>query len=141
MSTTSPGPSPGASATETALLALTTPFVQESDCASIWSLSSIGSYDQGTTSTVSVLVSNVGDEHFSSCQPSGWDSVVPGSRFSFSPAVCPSHWTYFDMSETISYDDEARVVGTYSTAICCARFVLFLSAHASPSPCTNYSPP
>ncbi|KAK2755053.1 hypothetical protein FQN54_006581 [Arachnomyces sp. PD_36] len=120
MSTTSPRPSPGGSATETALPALTTPFVQEPACASIWSLSSIESPDHGKTATVNLLVPDIENERFSSCQPSGWDSVVPESRFHFSPAVCPSHWTYYNISETTSYDYDSGAVGTYTTALCCA---------------------
>ena len=105
-------------ATVTNVLALTTPFVQKPDCASIWGLTNIRTHVEGVATTVAILVSNVDDERFPSCQPSGWDSVIPTSRFSFSPAVCPSDWTYYRMAS------EAQAGTTSTTAYCCARCVL-----------------
>lgn len=105
--------------TATNVLALTTPFVQKPDCESIWALSHVSSYsDDGRLTSVAILVSNVDDERFPSCQPSGWDSVILTSRFSFSPAVCPSDWTYYRMAS------EAKAETTSTTAYCCARCVL-----------------
>ncbi|OBT50749.1 hypothetical protein VE04_09274 [Pseudogymnoascus sp. 24MN13] len=102
-------------ATVTNLLALTTPFFQKPECASIWTLSHVSTHDtNGVATTVAFLASDVDDERFTSCQPSGWGSVVPASRFSFSPAVCPSDWTYYSMAST--YHEGI----TFTTAYCCA---------------------
>ncbi|KAL1955659.1 hypothetical protein VTO42DRAFT_8204 [Malbranchea cinnamomea] len=99
--------------------ALTTPFVQPSECASLWDLTSIPSLVDGSTTTVTVLASDEAHERFASCQPSGWDST--GDGFTFSPAVCPSHWTYYAMASTESVvESGGRGVSTYSTAYCCA---------------------
>ncbi|CAJ0538944.1 Ff.00g068040.m01.CDS01 [Fusarium sp. VM40] len=93
-------------ATATQLLALTTPFKQPRGCDSHWERTSILS-TEGDTSTVLVLLSKA----VPSCYPSGWEDVVPESRWNFNPAVCPSGWTYYDMAE----DREMGV----STASCC----------------------
>ncbi|KFX87783.1 hypothetical protein O988_09293 [Pseudogymnoascus sp. VKM F-3808] len=104
---------PGGTATN--VLALTTPFVQKPDCESIWALSHVSSYeDDGHLTSVAFLASDADDERFTSCQPPGWASVVPASRFSFSPAVCPSNWTYYDMASTTNAGT------TFTTAYCCA---------------------
>ncbi|KAF5003265.1 hypothetical protein FDECE_10165 [Fusarium decemcellulare] len=81
-------------ATATQLLALTTPFKQPRGCDSHWKQTSILS-TEGDASTVPVLLSTA----VPSCYPSGWDDVVPESRWNFSPAVCPSDWTYYNMGE------------------------------------------
>jgi hypothetical protein len=98
-------------ATATALLALTTPFQQQTGCNSHFTTTSfISTDDYGTTYTVPLVIS----EQVNSCYPSGWDSVVPESRLCFSPAVCPSGWTYYEMAENRE---------TASTAYCCNRLV------------------
>lgn len=104
---------PGAAAatTATALQALTTPFVQRPECASVWDLTSVSLDINGTATTVTILASDAADARFAACQPSGWDNAVPTERFAFSPAVCPSGWTYYFMAATKSY----------STAFCCTR--------------------
>lgn len=100
-----------ATATATALLALTTPFQQQTGCNSHFTTTSFISTDNnGTTYTVPLVIS----EQVNSCYPSGWDSVVPESRLCFSPAVCPSGWTYYEMEENSV---------TASTAYCCDRLV------------------
>lgn len=111
------------SPTATKLLTLTTPFVQRPDCASIWDLTSVPSRVSGVSTSVTILVSDAADEGFASCQPSGWDSIVPANRFSFSPAVCPSGWTYYAMASTVSVADNGRDESTFSTAYCCARYI------------------
>lgn len=103
-----------ANTTVTNVLALTTPFVQKPDCAAVWALTDFTTYVAGVPTTVTILVSDVNDERFTSCQPSGWGSVIPTSRFSFSPAVCPSDWTYYHMASEYH-------PATFSTAYCCAR--------------------
>jgi hypothetical protein len=57
---------------------------------------------------------------FTSCQPSGWDSVTPESRFSFSPAVCPSGWATWEIGTTTREQDDEIV----TTAWCCPRYQL-----------------
>ncbi|KFZ20633.1 hypothetical protein V502_03115 [Pseudogymnoascus sp. VKM F-4520 (FW-2644)] len=108
------------SPTATKLLTLKTPFVQRPDCASIWDLTSVPLRVSGVSTSVTILVSDAADERFASCQPSGWDSIVPASCFSFSPAVCPSGWTYYAMASTVSVADNGRDESTFSTAYCCA---------------------
>ncbi|KAG5655222.1 hypothetical protein KAF25_001975, partial [Fusarium avenaceum] len=93
-------------ATAAALLALTTPFQQQTGCNSHFTTTSFISTDNGTTYTLPLVIS----EQVNSCYPSGWDSAVPESRLCFSPAVCPSGWTYYDMEE-----NRERA----STAFCC----------------------
>lgn len=100
-----------ATATATALRALTTPFQQQTGCNSHFTTTSFISTDHyGTTYTVPLVLS----EQVNSCYPSGWDSVAPESRLCFSPAVCPSGWTYYEMEEN-------REMA--STAYCCDRLV------------------
>ena len=121
-------------ATVTALLALTTPFQQPTGCDSHFTITSFISTDNfGTTYTVPLAIS----EQVNSCYPSGWDSVVPESRLCFSPAVCPSGWTYFEMAE----NTEAA-----STAYCCDRLVytftlsdVFIFSFLVQDTDTNYS--
>lgn len=104
------------------LLSVTTPFVQPSECGSYWYLTSGLFEDYASHSTISPIVSDPADKRFSSCQPSGWDSVASKNRFSFSPGVCPSKWVYNDMAEAVSTTDNS--LATYSTAYCCARCAL-----------------
>jgi hypothetical protein len=67
--------------------------------------------------TAHIALSNSADPRFATCQPSGWAAVPPASRFSFSPAVCPSGWTAYDLGTTAA---------SVSTAYCCARFASYL---------------
>ncbi|KFY68177.1 hypothetical protein V496_01244, partial [Pseudogymnoascus sp. VKM F-4515 (FW-2607)] len=117
-----------ANTTVTNVLALTTPFVQKPDCAAVWALTDFTTYVAGVPTTVTILVSDVNDERFTSCQPSGWGSVIPTSRFSFSPAVCPSDWTYYHMASEYH-------PATFSTAYCCASgFSLAMNLYQFPYP-------
>ncbi|KAH6952206.1 hypothetical protein DER45DRAFT_636509 [Fusarium avenaceum] len=101
-------------ATAAALLALTTPFQQQTGCNSHFTTTSfISSDNTRTTYTIPLVIS----EQVNSCYPSGWDSVVPESRLCFSPAVCPSGWTYYEMEE----NGEMA-----STAYCCDSGYSFL---------------
>lgn len=61
----------------------------------------------------SYYVSNTADPKYSSCQPPGWDE----HSFTFSPAVCPSGWTYYAGKEETP--DSGK---PYSRAFCCARY-------------------
>lgn len=95
--------------------ALTTLFEQPTDCRSIYTLSnSTIDYRDGTLTSLSYFVSDAADAKYTSCQPSGWDE----NNRTFSPAVCPSGWVYFDgVERTIG----GRQSTTRTTAACCAR--------------------
>ncbi|GFF23494.1 hypothetical protein IFM58399_00312 [Aspergillus lentulus] len=100
------------STTTTSLPALTTPFVQPPECTSIWDITSTATRINSTLRLTTILISDPADERFSSCQPPGWDSNST-ARFSFSPAVCPSAWTYHQMATD-------RLDYRRSTAYCCS---------------------
>ncbi|GLI73037.1 hypothetical protein PoHVEF18_001235 [Penicillium ochrochloron] len=90
--------------------ALTTPYVQPSGCTSAFQLTTITTSYGTTVTTITVLASEAAATGFSACQPSGWDSGSTTDLFTFSPAVCPQDWTYYEMSSTKKY----------SAAYCCA---------------------
>lgn len=107
------------------LLALTTPFIQSPSCADVFVTTSVISsfyWNDYSTTTIKVLASDPADPRFPSCQPSGWGSVAPQSRFSFSPAVCPGGWTAYELSASET-DVSSTSISTVSTAYCCSRFV------------------
>ncbi|PGH08765.1 hypothetical protein AJ79_05864 [Helicocarpus griseus UAMH5409] len=81
-----------------ALAAITTPFVQRPECASIWELTKVtlDDWEPYLGRSVTILASNAADERFASCQPSGWD-IGGNGNFQFSPAVCPSGWGYNEL--------------------------------------------
>lgn len=85
---------------------LTTQFSQRDECRYLFDEDRETVFPDGVTVTYSTT--NRYDTAFSSCQPSGWEV----DYFQFSPAICPSGWTYNDMGTT-----EYAV----STAYCCAR--------------------
>ncbi len=89
---------------------LTTEFSVRDVCRYLFSEDGQSVFPDGVT--VSYSTSNRFDQGFASCQPSGWDS----SYFQFSPAVCPSGWTYNQMR---------TVQPGVSRAFCCARYVAF----------------
>ncbi|KAK3899832.1 hypothetical protein C8A05DRAFT_17792 [Staphylotrichum tortipilum] len=104
------------------LLALPTAFVQPETCSNIFSTTVLTptvtsthviSHSTTLVSTVyevRITVSDPAAPRFTTCQPPGWASVAPESRFVFSPAVCPSGWKAYDL----------RTFGATSTAYCCA---------------------
>ncbi|KAJ5988233.1 hypothetical protein N7481_003443 [Penicillium waksmanii] len=103
-------------ATTVMATALTTPYVQPSGCTSAFELTTITASPLGTPRTVKVLASDAAAPGFSSCQPSGWDTgASDDDLFTFSPAVCPQDWTYYEMSSTKDY----------SAAYCCASGFTF----------------
>jgi hypothetical protein len=67
-----------------------------------------------STVTLPVIIQDTADPRFASCQPPSWASRVPESRFSFSPAVCPSDWTAYALG--VAAD-------AISTAYCCSWYV------------------
>ncbi|KAF5539336.1 hypothetical protein FNAPI_10865 [Fusarium napiforme] len=90
--------------------ALTTPYIPPSNCTPYWEQTSL-LWTQDGTFTYPVLISAPA----TSCYPSGWGSGEADSLFTFSPAVCPSGWDYWEMSHS---DNSPEV----STAYCCERF-------------------
>ncbi|RBA17438.1 hypothetical protein FPRO05_02162 [Fusarium proliferatum] len=97
-------------ATTVERIALTTPFSPPNDCRSSWRKTSL-LWTQDGTFTYPVLVSAPP----TSCYPSGWESGEADSLFTFSPAVCPSGWDYWEMSRSGGSP-------AVSTAYCCERF-------------------
>ncbi|KAF4471174.1 hypothetical protein FALBO_1917 [Fusarium albosuccineum] len=97
-----------ATATATEWVALTTPYEPPLSCQSNWKRTTVA-WTQDGSSAVLALVS----EPISTCYPSGWDDTEAGSRFSFSPAVCPSGWVYWKMAR------ETDSSPATSTAYCC----------------------
>lgn len=96
----------------TALLSITTPFVQPTDCETQWRTASASSRTfRGTTLMTLLMVSDPA----ASCYPSGWDDAAPDDRLRFMPGVCPDGWTYNQMGENGSRDA--------TTAFCCDKFV------------------
>ncbi|KAJ5788645.1 hypothetical protein N7457_003635 [Penicillium paradoxum] len=73
-----------------------------------------------TTSPVAFLVSDAANPQFSACQPDSWNDEDPARQFHFSPAVCPSDWTYYSVRRIFP---TAASQKDHSTAYCCARFV------------------
>jgi hypothetical protein len=107
------------SPTRATLQALTTPFVPPPNCADQFTTTAfISSYTTGTESgysIISFLASDPADPRFSACQPSGWDRNLD-SDFQFSPAVCPSGWTAYNLGGTVSNPE-----APFTTAYCCSR--------------------
>ena len=105
------------SATATALLALSTPFIQPSGCESHWTLTVVPSTttQRFPVATSVFMISVLVSKPVASCYPSGWDRLVPEQRFQFRPAVCPSGWTYYDMT--------VDNVQSTSSAFCCNRLI------------------
>ena len=118
------------SPTIASFLALTTPFVQPAtECASIWEPETVRTFGNGTSLTLTVLASDAADPQFTSCQPSGWATNLPAHKFSYSPAVCPSGWTYWGMEGTTKIDDKASAADVFTSALCCDRYVCFYQIH------------
>ncbi|KAJ5118193.1 hypothetical protein N7448_009905 [Penicillium atrosanguineum] len=105
--------------------ALITPYVQPSGCISAFELTTITTSFESTLTTITVLASDAAAPDFSVCQPSLWDSGSTTDLFTFSPAVCPQDWTYYEMSSTKQY----------SAAYCCASgFEFRAPGYALPTP-------
>ncbi|KAL4886871.1 hypothetical protein BJY04DRAFT_43266 [Aspergillus karnatakaensis] len=107
--------------TITTPLSLTTPFTPPDAC---WEFErrTRTEFISGETLLDPYLISDPALSGFTSCQPPGWASVAPESRFSFSPAVCPSAWTAWNIATTEVSSE------TVTTAWCCdARYTLYSS--------------
>ncbi|KAL2847061.1 hypothetical protein BJX68DRAFT_268361 [Aspergillus pseudodeflectus] len=130
-----------ATATATQLLSFTTPFSEPGGCH-VNVQRTLTQVVSGTTSTLRYLISDPALPEFTSCQPSGWDSVIPESRFSFSPAVCPSGWAMWEIGTTTRKQDDEAV----TTAWCCSSdYILYpfddypLTNPGFSKPCTGLS--
>lgn len=95
---------------------LTTPFVAPTSCT--------GAFHN--TTTITRTPSNGGttwtewELQYSStdgCQPSGGSGVYTG--LNFSPAVCPSGWTAYDLKASTTYGMKAKSVNYIAS--CCTR--------------------
>ncbi|KAF4949821.1 hypothetical protein FGADI_8618 [Fusarium gaditjirri] len=107
MSVNATPPSSMKAATPRERIALTTPFSPPNGCQPSWEKKSLV-WTQDGTFTYPVLVSAPP----TSCYPSGWESSDAESLFTFSPAVCPSGWDYWEMARSGDYP-------ALSTAYCC----------------------
>ncbi|KAF3764237.1 hypothetical protein M406DRAFT_71209 [Cryphonectria parasitica EP155] len=114
----------------TPIATLTTPFTPPavSNCHPLWETTSVltGLWDQDdhwTITTAQALISGpAADAQFQACQPSGWADVVSQSRYVFSPAVCPSGWTAYELTTFVSSAAfSTRRPLTASSAYCCAE--------------------
>lgn len=106
--------------TSTTAFALQTPFVQPTSCADV-----IAPYTTSVLTGTTVVINTWGPvtaPAFTSCQPTQWQGLNnPNAPLSFSPAVCPSQWTAYNLALANTADTPASVVET--TAYCCARWV------------------
>ena len=98
--------------TEIRLLAVTTRFAPppDIDC----NIKDLVQYDP-EYNTNYYAYSDPLDPRFTACQPDGWADRPSSLRFSFSPAVCPSKWTW---SRIQTATNEHNM--TVTTAFCCA---------------------
>ncbi|ERS98566.1 hypothetical protein HMPREF1624_05351 [Sporothrix schenckii ATCC 58251] len=105
------------SATNSTLRPMQTAFEQPVSCTGHFSTTSYLYYN--TTNFdythVTLAISDTRHPQFATCQPPGWDTVVPRQRFVFSPGVCPQAWTAYDLSATTT-----RYETTVSSAYCCS---------------------
>ncbi|KAK4120427.1 hypothetical protein N657DRAFT_161697 [Parathielavia appendiculata] len=118
------------SSTRAAPQALTTPFVLPQSCANQFITTSFAS----RSTYVTVVASCPADPRFSACQPPGWDSGGEGSSFQFSPAVCPSGWTAYNLGGTVSWVRHGASMNlitskTFSTAYCCSSGFTYSHYH------------
>lgn len=115
-------------AISTGLLAIRTPFVQPSDCETQWRTSIVpDSVVSGTTRMSPIMISDPA----ATCYPSGWGHVIPESRLSFSPGVCPEGWVYNAMAENTF---------AVSTAFCCNRSASTIFSLPVPLPNPMFRP-
>ncbi|KAL8415003.1 hypothetical protein RB594_006000 [Gaeumannomyces avenae] len=114
--------------TATSFAAMTTPFVQAASCADLWSTSTIvtrGAGRNSTSVTLPILVSDTTNPRFATCRPPGMNKTAPEDHLTFSPAVCPSGWTGYQLSlrsTALSVLQPSTSVSlyTFTTAQCCA---------------------
>lgn len=73
----------------------------------------------------SIIYSDPADERFASCQPLGWNTILPRSRFTFSPAVCPSQWLAWSIQVSSSMGKKV------TTAFCCQTKYTLAGRHTT----------
>ncbi|KAK4445600.1 hypothetical protein QBC34DRAFT_472141 [Podospora aff. communis PSN243] len=101
-----------ANLTTSANPAMVTPFPRPDICSDVMTTSLLSCYNSSDDSRppVTVVIPNEADPRHASCNPPGWNSKLPRwRRYIFSPAVCPSHWTAYEIGKA----------GRTSTANCC----------------------
>ncbi len=105
-------------AANTTLRQMKTAFTQPHSCTGQFSTTSHLYYNstESDTTHVTLAISDTANSQFTTCQPPGWDTVVPDSRFVFSPGVCPQLWTAYDLSATTT-----QYLTTVSSAYCCSN--------------------
>lgn len=91
----------------------TTPFVQPSICAELFTTNTFLAYpdSDGHHQTIEALVQHASDPRYPSCQPPGWAAKPTQYRNLFSPGVCPSGWTAYSL----------RKLEPVTYAYCCSR--------------------
>jgi hypothetical protein len=91
----------------------TTPFVQPSICAELFTTTTVLAYpdSDGHHPTIEALVQDASDPRYPSCQPPGWAAKPTHYQYWFSPAVCPSGWTAYSL----------RKLDPVTHAYCCSR--------------------
>lgn len=91
----------------------TTPFVQPSICAEIFTTTTVLAFpdSDGHQPTIEALVQDASDPRYPSCQPPGWAAKPKQYQYWFSPAVCPSGWTAYSL----------RKLDPVTHAYCCSR--------------------
>lgn len=104
-------------ATNTTLRQMRTAFAQPPSCTGQFSTTSYLYFNStnSVTTYVTLAISDTLSSQFTTCQPPGWDTVVPENRFVFSPGVCPQSWTAYDLSATTT-----QYLTTISSAYCCS---------------------
>ncbi|KAK4460476.1 hypothetical protein QBC42DRAFT_332384 [Cladorrhinum samala] len=110
-------PTTSTSSTSPTIEPTITPFVQPPSCANLFTTITTSGliYGNITAATLPLVLSNTADPLFSACQQPGWDRGGAGKHrrsFWFSPAVCPSAWTAYD----VLADSKSKT----SSAYCCS---------------------
>lgn len=116
--------------------AQTTPFVQPSFCADLFSTTTVSEFPVSQSDnihgyvnrTVTALVPDGNDPRFTSCLPGGWAAKPSQYQYTFSPAVCPSGWMAYAIGPDWEWDSVTSTTTKRSssgqqasTAYCCPR--------------------
>ena len=135
--------------TATRVQPLTTPFVFPPACRSHFSSTyTFTQHRANAYPAIFRVVASIPSQN-STCQPTGWNAG--SAPFVFSPAVCPSEWTAYELKVyTSSWEDEAfisnssytRYLSTLvSQACCCSRCVTSIASILPTSRSSQHFPP
>lgn len=131
--------------TNTHVRALTTPFIQPSECTGSFTATSTLYYESYYSRFVSAYleISDTAWPGYATCEPSGWAVAPNWNRYTYSPGVCPQSWTAYNLGAW-----SADTHKTVSTAYCCSSgFVYYgiipdlsidFDATPAPSYCARY---